>query len=265
MFDPLTLIIGTIAGLAVNHSHQTGRVADASHPVTAPVASVSVIIPAYDEEQCIDQCLASLQAQNILQTYPERFEFIIAVDERTTDRTVEVAAAYGATVIYCPPGKLVAKEMGVAASQGDIIVFLDADVEAGPNMLNLLLEKFNDSEVVAASGVLLSQGITRLLDVQVNNMLPLFSKRLVGNVSAVRKNAWLMVGGYDLSIDQFDRKQMVQEEEVEISRKLQQVGKVVVDSEISVEMTRAVNPCQFCLSKNCDNAYCQQVRSAQRF
>lgn len=256
----LLAALGFTAGLLVNHSHQTLRVANATDIVIAPTETTSIIIPAFNEESYLPQCLDSLYAQNIVQIFPDKFEFIVVVDERTKDNTVDVATARGAKVVYSPPGKLTAKNIGVRESQGEIIVFLDADIYASPNFLNLLMTHFKSPDVVAVSGVGLESGITRIFNVQVNTMAPLL-KKLVGFLTAVRKNAWNTIGEYDFTINQFDRGEMLWEEEIDFSRRLQTIGKVIVDSSLSVELIRKVDPCTY----GNGSEYCLSYWAAERF
>lgn len=82
---------------------------------------LSVIIPTYNEEDFLPALLQSLKDQ----AYRD-FEVIVA-DARSTDRTREIAASYGCRVI---DGGLpaVGRNRGAAAAQGDLFLFLDADV-----------------------------------------------------------------------------------------------------------------------------------------
>lgn len=100
--------------------------------------AISVIIPARDEEQNINNLLQSLEEQN------HKALEIIVVNDSSTDRTAEVAMQLGATVIDAEPlpdgwnGKPWACHQGARHAQGDWYLFLDADTTLAPNALESL-------------------------------------------------------------------------------------------------------------------------------
>ena len=96
---------------------------------------LSVIVPARDEAASLPHLLASLRDELV----PD--DELIVVDDRSTDATAAIARAAGATVVDAPPlpagwtGKSWACHLGAAASTGELLVFLDADVRLGPGAL----------------------------------------------------------------------------------------------------------------------------------
>ncbi len=82
---------------------------------------LSIIIPAYNEEQYLPYLLETIAAQ----TWRD-FEVIVA-DNHSTDKTRELAAHFGARVVDGGlPGT--GRNRGAAAARGDLFLFLDADV-----------------------------------------------------------------------------------------------------------------------------------------
>lgn len=95
--------------------------------------TVSIIIPARDEEANLPALLESLAAQRL------RPLEIIVVDDCSTDRTAAIAEQHGAMVIRPEPpprgwrGKNWACQKGAEAARGGHLLFLDADTRLVPD------------------------------------------------------------------------------------------------------------------------------------
>jgi cellulose synthase/poly-beta-1,6-N-acetylglucosamine synthase-like glycosyltransferase len=112
----------------------------------SPVASadfpfVSVVIPTRNEEVFMASCIKSLRELD----YPaDRLEVIFA-DGRSTDRTVAIAKEMGCRVLdnealKCSAGR----NIGYAASRGDIIAFTDADCTFEPQWIKNAVRHFRE-------------------------------------------------------------------------------------------------------------------------
>jgi glucosyl-3-phosphoglycerate synthase len=95
--------------------------------------TVSVVIPARNEEATVGAIVAAIRDE----LYGVLVDEILVVDSRSTDATAEVAAAAGATVVAQDAvfpelgglaGKGEALWKGVAATSGDLVVFVDGDL-----------------------------------------------------------------------------------------------------------------------------------------
>lgn len=86
--------------------------------------SISVIIPAFNEEKTVGNVVKTVKKVSYI-------DEIIVVDDGSYDNTSKVAEKAGATVIQHVKnrGKGAAIKTGFKNSSGDIIVFLDADIE----------------------------------------------------------------------------------------------------------------------------------------
>jgi cellulose synthase/poly-beta-1,6-N-acetylglucosamine synthase-like glycosyltransferase len=106
---------------------------------------VSLIIPAYDEEEVI-----AAKVENALRLdWPrERLQIIVA-DDGSTDATPERARAAGADlVLELPPGgKVAALNEAVSDADGEFLAFSDANSEWAPNALAELLAPFADERI----------------------------------------------------------------------------------------------------------------------
>ncbi|MEV0170909.1 glycosyltransferase [Streptomyces sp. NPDC050803] len=115
-------------------------------PVTRPV---SVIVPAYNEKECIASTLNSL-AQS---THPIE---IIVVDDGSTDGTAGIAESLGMpnvrVVRQQNAGKPAALNNGVRHASHDIVVMMDGDTVFEPDTVRQLVQPFADPEVGAVAG-----------------------------------------------------------------------------------------------------------------
>jgi len=107
--------------------------------------TVSILIPAFNEESHIAACLASVLAQ----TYP--LHEVLVLDGGSTDGTRELVASYQAPVrLVDNPGRgpAAAMNVGIAASSGSVICRMDAHTVFAPDYVaesvRVLLETGSD-------------------------------------------------------------------------------------------------------------------------
>jgi glucosyl-3-phosphoglycerate synthase len=106
--------------------------------------TVSVVLPALDEEATVATVVASIRP--LLGTLVDE---LVVLDSGSTDRTVEVAAAAGARVVRRTdvlteleplPGKGEVLWRSLAATSGDLVAFVDSDlVDPSPDFVPMLL------------------------------------------------------------------------------------------------------------------------------
>ena len=99
---------------------------------------ISVILPAKNEAQGLQRTLPLLRAR-----FPDAE--VIVVDDGSTDATATVAAEHGARVLSSPysMGNGAAIKRGARAATGDILVFMDADGQHDPGLIQQLLDKLD--------------------------------------------------------------------------------------------------------------------------
>jgi glycosyltransferase involved in cell wall biosynthesis len=118
--------------------------------------TVSVIVPARNEEACLGACLRSLVSQDSV-----AFE-IVVVDDQSTDRTREIASSFSSgpvRVIEAGPlptgwtGKNHAVSTGSKAARGEWLLFTDADTIHLPGSLarSLAETKRHDAALLSYS------------------------------------------------------------------------------------------------------------------
>lgn len=116
--------------------------------------NISVVIPVFNAEKTIGQCLESLYTQAV-----KPFE-IIVVDNNSTDGTKDIVSdifyyrkeipAYYLTEVHQGPSY--ARNCGANLAVGDIIAFIDADCIADASWLARLSESFQSSDTGAVAG-----------------------------------------------------------------------------------------------------------------
>lgn len=102
--------------------------------------TVSIVIPARNEEVTLPRVLSDLRA--VLPALAGWTSEVLVVDDRSSDRTAELARAGGARVIANPrkSGKGMALRAGFEAATGDVIAMMDADYSHRAEELPLFLE-----------------------------------------------------------------------------------------------------------------------------
>lgn len=126
-------------------------------------ASLTIVIPAYNEENHIAGTLATVT--EFLTGRGDRFE-ILVVDDGSTDRTVEVAsdnAPPGCRVLRLVTnrGKGAAIRTGVLASRGDHVLLCDADLATPITDLERLEPHLEEASIVIGSRAVADSDVTR--------------------------------------------------------------------------------------------------------
>ena len=102
---------------------------------TLPPLKLSIIIPAYNEVAYLPATLDSVKAAASHLDAGVDVD-VIVVDNDSDDGTAAVAREKGAKVIHEPKrGVARARNSGARDADGDVLVFIDADVIVPPNLL----------------------------------------------------------------------------------------------------------------------------------
>ena len=131
-----------------------------------PVCRVSVVIPAYNEEESID---------TVVRDFRERVDEVFVVDNSSRDRTAEVARDAGArveTVQLRGYGDTI--RYGLDNASGDILVVTEADHSFRARDLGKLLEYLKDADMVVGTRTtrqLVEQGTNMRGPVRLGNIV----------------------------------------------------------------------------------------------
>ncbi|HZX44130.1 MAG TPA: glycosyltransferase family 2 protein [Candidatus Nanoarchaeia archaeon] len=112
---------------------------------------VSLILPAFNEEKTIAKSLDSLMVLD----YPSDKMEILVVNDGSSDRTAEIVKDYADRVILIDnkknKGKAACLNQGIQACHGQLIVCMDADTMANPDVLKKVVPYFKDPSVASVT------------------------------------------------------------------------------------------------------------------
>ncbi|MBI4549764.1 MAG: glycosyltransferase family 2 protein [Candidatus Omnitrophica bacterium] len=122
---------------------------------------VSIVLPAFNEEEAIGPVIDAVRSA--MKGHPAAYE-ILVVDDRSSDRTAEIAEARQARVVRrkVQGGSGASRRTGILEAAGDIIVMLDADGSYEANDIPKLLEHFPEYDQVNGARTS-EQGTLKLL------------------------------------------------------------------------------------------------------
>lgn len=176
---------------------------------TSYLPQVSIIVCTYNRVVHLKKCLDSLQ-----KLIHPNYE-IIVVNGPSTDETDDVLSDYCNIKVLKQPklnGLSVARNIGIKASSGEIIAFIDDDAVADANWLTCLVEEYNDETVGGVGGLVYGPEMTHIqfengvidkcaLPTAIRNNNVSSKKNefpiLMGTNCSFRKDVLLLVGGFD--------------------------------------------------------------------
>jgi glycosyltransferase involved in cell wall biosynthesis len=103
--------------------------------------AISVVIPVYNGEKYLRQCVESLLNQT------SRPYEVIIVDDGSTDQTPSIVESFGDSIVRLrqnQDGPATARNFGVEAASGEYLAFIDADDIWMPGKLALQIGYFTD-------------------------------------------------------------------------------------------------------------------------
>lgn len=171
---------------------------------------ISVVIPAWNEEETIQKTVESIMASN----YGD-FE-VFVIDDGSKDKTFEIAKAlekkYSNLKVYHKEngGKASALNFGIERAKGNFIFTMDADTYVHPESMKRMVRYFKDSKVMCVSPAMLVYKPKTVFEriQQAEFLLGLFLRKAFsaldsifvtpGAFSAYRKEFFKKHGGYEI-------------------------------------------------------------------
>lgn len=154
--------------------------------------TVSVIIPAINEEDTLGACLASVSGEQVYER--------IVVDGGSTDRTTRIAKEHGAKVMTAPRGRARQMNAGASVATGDILLFLHADCRLAPGAVSHLRKLIADRRACAGYFRQRIDGrhpLFRLIELG-SNLRARWLKRPYGDQAMfLRRSTFVRLGGFE--------------------------------------------------------------------
>ena len=187
--------------------------------------TVSVVVPAYNADVTIDDCVESL-----LQLDPPSGNFeIIVVDNGSTDTTSERLERYSDRIRILHEktvGAAAARNAGITHSRGDIVAFTDADCVASHDWLVNLIAPLSDPRVGIAAGAIQPKEHSSRIDA--------FSQRLYDQRAAIMGSPsyaitanWASPAEILKEVGSFDES-MIRGQDYELTQRILEAGYRVV-------------------------------------
>lgn len=199
---------------------------------------ISFIVPAFNEEKLIRQCILSIYLE--MQRYPKQDYEILVIDNGSTDKTVDVV--YGLRMYWQYPGYPIfvyhegqkgvvrARQKGYKEAKYDLLAFVDADNQLFPFWVQRMLKHFENPKVIAVSGPIvycdMRDSIRYLTNVWYS--LGKLAHHLIhpmiqGGNFVIRKSVMDKTDGFDTSVEFWGEDTMV-------AHRFKKLGKIVWDN-----------------------------------
>lgn len=154
---------------------------------------LSIIIPALNEQDCIEQCLQALQPLR------EKGHEVIVADGGSQDNTVKLSVQWADRVIQARRGRARQMNAGAGLARGDVLLFLHADTLLPDNAVTAIgvalhsgnhhWGRFN----IKLSG---SHWLLRLIETMMNCRSRLTGIATGDQAMFVRRNTFIACSGY---------------------------------------------------------------------
>lgn len=163
---------------------------------------ISVIVPVYNGRAFLHRCLDAIFASDY-----RSFE-VVVVNDCSTDDSAEISRDKGATVLSTPrqSGPASARNLAAARANGEVLMFVDADVVVKPDTLGKIAEQFRQRpEISAVFGSYDDEPAEKNFLSQYKNLQHHFvhqnsnseASTFWSGLGAIRKKVFIEHGGFD--------------------------------------------------------------------
>jgi len=175
---------------------------------------VSVTITAKNEEKNIARCLQSIKKQ----TYPQKKIEVIVVDNNSIDQTQQLARKYTQKIFNQGPERSNQRNFGMLKkSQGQYLMFLDADMSLGPRLLEEAVDKLATTNLAALYIPEMVQGHSFWSQVR-NFERSFYQATVIDCVRIIKKDVFKKTNGFD--------EKLIGPEDWDLDKKIRSFGSV---------------------------------------
>lgn len=165
---------------------------------------LTVVIPVKDSEKTLKRCLESLMGDI------ELLHEIVVVDDGSSDQSIEIAKSFQKIRIVQTDekkrGVARARNKGAREATGDIVLFIDADIELRSGSISILKQTFEDETVNAAVGLLDPDSEYKNFASDYKNLWMHYTYKIqpqetslfYTSIAAIRREVFLELGGFDV-------------------------------------------------------------------
>ncbi|MBL7148257.1 MAG: glycosyltransferase [Nanoarchaeota archaeon] len=184
---------------------------------------ISVVVPTYNSEKTIEKCVKSI----INSTYTN-FELII-VDDFSFDNTRKIIQNIGVKVFNQKNmGAAASRNIGASLARGDLIVFIDSDVEINKDTFSNLIRLFSSNENLASvSGLYCDNKYQNIISAY-QNIYESFIQKTISKLNnppyintsffAIKKSIFKEIGGFNTQF------RLANQEDIDFGKTLVSLG-----------------------------------------
>jgi len=183
------------------------------------IMKLSVIIPAYNEEKLLPDCLERVFAALRANASGDWTSEVIVVNNNSTDRTAALARAAGAMVVFESVNQISrARNAGARLAQGDWFLFVDADSYLHPVTLAELLRRVRQGHIAGGGCLIALDEVPPIghLFMEICNLLMRTLLWAAGSFLFCRADAFREIGGFST--------ELYAAEEIQFSQNLKRWG-----------------------------------------
>jgi len=164
---------------------------------------ISIIIPAYNEEQLIEHTIGQIKHSINHVNNPEITWELIVCDNNSTDHTAKIAISKGAIVVKEPINQISrARNKGAEKAKGEWLLFIDADSYPSKKLLVDAIELISEGKYIGCGSTIQVEDGTLFNKLRLERMNPFFRllKLCGGAFILCNRDAFETINGFSTDL-----------------------------------------------------------------